>query len=243
VPDFTDDDVARIACAGRKVAARRRTVLYGPGDTDQSLYYLLSGRVRISCPAPACAGANGREHGAVRELTLHYVRKGQLFGEFDLHHGTGRETRAEVIEDAVLLVTGLEAFERLTSADSRLALRLVRSLARRQRELEAKIEAFVFKKVPCRLAETLLALAAEYGVDDARGTILATRFTHRELASLIGASRPTVTETLEDFVRRELIIRDGRRLILKRGALRRGVMSVDVSGSDSRVTHGRTWAS
>ncbi len=219
--DFTDDELALFAHAAGRIAARRRTVLYGQGDIDPSIYYLVSGRVKISrAVASSPRGGAGPCRGC-RELTLHYVRKGQLFGELALVDDAPRETRAEVVDDAVLLVIRTEAFERLASLRPALALKVIRILGRRQRELEAKMEALLFQGVPSRLAGLLLRLAAEYGVDDSRGTLLATRFTHRELASLIGACRETVSQTLIEFARRNLVTKEGRRLILKREALGR----------------------
>lgn len=221
MPDFTDDELELVARAAYRITARRRKVLYRQGDVDPSIYYLLSGRVRVSRATlvPGDPAADERE-GRQRELTLHYVRKGQLFGELALVDSAPRETRAEVADDATVLVIRADAFERLAILRPALALKVIRILGHRQRELEAKMEALLFKGVPCRLAGILLRLASEYGVDDSRGTLLATRFTHRELASLIGSSRETVSQTLIDFARRDLIAKEGRRLILRREALR-----------------------
>ncbi len=222
MPDLNDEELLLVTRAAERITARRRTVLYRQGDRDSSIYYLIGGRVRVSRSAP---GATEAPPGTValrgRELTLHYVRKGQLFGELALVDDAPRETRAEVADDATLLVIRADAFERLASVRPALALRLVRILGRRQRELESKMEALLFKGVRSRLAGLLLGLAAEYGVDDSRGTLLATRFTHRELACLIGSSRETVSQMMLDFARENLVATEGRRLILRRDALRR----------------------
>lgn len=220
MPDLTEEELLLISRAAERMTARRRTILYQQGDRDSSLYYLLGGRVRVSRAAPGAAEPRpGMLALRGRELTLHYVRKGQLFGELALVDQAPRETRAEVVDDATLLVIRAETFERLASVRPALALRLVRILGRRQRDLEAKMEALLFKGVRSRLAGLLLRLAAEYGVDDSRGTLLATRFTHRELACLIGSSRETVSQMILDFARENLLAREGRRLILRRDAL------------------------
>lgn len=222
MPDLIDEELSLVARAAERVTVRRRAVLYRQGDRDSSIYYLLSGRVRVSRSGP---GTPEPAPGAIpikgRQLTLHYVRKGQLFGELALVDDAPRETRAEVVDDATLLVIRADAFERLAAVRPQLALRLVRILGRRQRDLESKMEALLFKGVRSRLAGLLLGLAAEYGVDDSRGTLLATRFTHRELAYLIGSSRETVSQTMLEFARQKLIATEDRRLILRRDALRR----------------------
>jgi CRP-like cAMP-binding protein len=50
-----------------------------------------------------------------------------------------------------------------------------------------------------RLALTLLELCQEFGVKEERGTRLRVAARHRNLAELIGASRPRVTELVFQF--------------------------------------------
>ena len=77
-----------------------------------------------------------------------------------------------------------------------------------------QIENLVFKDVNSKLAELLLRLGTEYGVDDARGTLVALKITHQEMANLIGSTRETVSLTLSQFKRKGLISTEGRRVIL-----------------------------
>jgi len=65
-----------------------------------------------------------------------------------------------------------------------------------------------------RLAMALLELAQKFGVQDDRGTILILQLTHEDLADLIGASRQKVTEHMKELERQQLILRDGRKLIV-----------------------------
>jgi hypothetical protein len=71
-----------------------------------------------------------------------------------------------------------------------------------------------------RLALELLELAASFGAEDRRGTILTVTSTHEDLASSIGASRQKVTQCLASFERRLVVLRDGRRLIVDPHRLR-----------------------
>ena len=79
---------------------------------------------------------------------------------------------------------------------------MTRLMIVRRRELENKVEALVFRDVSSKLAELLVKLAGEYGVDDARGTLVALKITHQELANLIGSTRETVSLTLSQFKRK-----------------------------------------
>ena len=60
----------------------------------------------------------------------------------------------------------------------------------------------------------LLDLAGEYGVEDSRGTLIALKITHQELANLIGSTRETVSLTLSQFKRKSLLTTDGRKVIV-----------------------------
>ena len=51
-------------------------------------------------------------------------------------------------------------------------------------------------------------------MDDSRGTLVALKITHQEMANLIGSTRETVSLTLAQFKRKGLISTDGRKVIL-----------------------------
>jgi len=70
-----------------------------------------------------------------------------------------------------------------------------------------------------RVALLLLELSETFGVRERRGVRLTVAARHEDLADLVGATRPRVTEYLIGFERQHLIVRDGRRLIVKRDRL------------------------
>ena len=65
-----------------------------------------------------------------------------------------------------------------------------------------------------RIALTLLELSSDFGIKESRGALLRTSFRHQDIADLVGASRPRVTEHLAQLEREHLIIRQGRQLIV-----------------------------
>ena len=70
-----------------------------------------------------------------------------------------------------------------------------------------------------RLALILLELSENFGVPDAKGMRLTLPARHRDLAELVGASRPRITEHLSMFERKHLISRDDRQLVVNRDRL------------------------
>ena len=65
-----------------------------------------------------------------------------------------------------------------------------------------------------RIALTLLDLCSDFGIKESRGTLLGASFSHQDIADLVGASRPRVTEHLAQMERQHLLIRQGRQLIV-----------------------------
>jgi CRP-like cAMP-binding protein len=66
-----------------------------------------------------------------------------------------------------------------------------------------------------RIGITLLELCSDFGIEDARGTLLRVSFSHHDIADLVGASRPRVTEHLSQLERDHLLIRQGRQFIVR----------------------------
>jgi hypothetical protein len=65
-----------------------------------------------------------------------------------------------------------------------------------------------------RLEMALLELCQDFGIEESRGTLLRVAFSHKDLASLVGASRPRVSEHLAQLEREHVVFRQGRQLVV-----------------------------
>jgi CRP/FNR family cyclic AMP-dependent transcriptional regulator len=182
---------------------RRRQVLYIPGDPGQSVFFLNGGRIKVSKVT-----RDGRE------LTLAYRVPGEIFGEVCLGEGKPREEMAEAMENALVTVVERPVFEKLVDRHPRLAWELMRVSNERRIEVENKVARLIFRDVNAKLADLIISLGKEYGVEDARGTLVAIKITHQEMANLIGSTRETVSLTLSQFKKQGLIAMDGRKVIV-----------------------------
>src|SRR5579862_2113936 len=66
-----------------------------------------------------------------------------------------------------------------------------------------------------RIAIALLELCSDFGVEESRGTLLRVSFSQKDIANLVGASRPRVTEHLARLEREKFMIRQGRQMIVR----------------------------
>ncbi len=160
----------------------RGQILYAPGDRSEALFILKRGRVRIYQATP-----DGWE------FTLAVVETGTMFGEMALTAQRMREAYAEVTESSDICVLKGEDLECLVRENPDVGLRMLRVLSERLRLCETRLEDIGLKDVPARLASLVLQLAESEGVMTGEGPTIPTRYTHRQLATMIGSSRETVT--------------------------------------------------
>lgn len=197
------DAIARLAERVELREVRRRDVIYLPGDPGASVFFVNGGRVKVSKVT-----RDGKA------LTLNYCGPSELFGETCLVEGGPREEMAEAMENSMVTEVERGDFEQLLRNHPQLGLYMTRLLAARRRDLENKLETLVFRDVTSKLAELLLRLAEEYGIEDSRGTMVALKITHQELANLIGSTRETVSLTLSQFKKKNYICTEGRKVII-----------------------------
>lgn len=124
------------------------TVLFREGDRGQTMYVIRSGKVNIV------------KHISNDEITLAVLGPGEFFGEMALLEGLPRSAGATVVDDALLIELGQDAFATLVRKHSEIAIRLMRRLSSRLREADRQIQALMSRSGAAR-ALTLLQNAAE----------------------------------------------------------------------------------
>src|SRR3712207_8201959 len=76
---------------------------------------------------------------------------------------------------------------------------MVRLLSERLRQAEVRLAELAHKQVPARLASLILRLSASEGIVTRGGIRIDTRYTHRQLGTMIGAKREAVKRALNDL--------------------------------------------
>lgn len=196
-------DRERLEKVSDTLELRKRQALWASGDPANRVYFVRSGMIKI-----------GRVTDDGRELTLHLVERKQILGEFGPIEGGVHDTVAEAYEESVLYSLPSEVFLSVMKGDSELFMAITRLIADRRRSLEARVESLLFKTAHSRLASLFLDLADRFGVRDARGIIVNLKLTHREMASLIGASRETVSFAILDLRKDGLILTEDKRVVI-----------------------------
>lgn len=201
--DMTEAEMRQLAQRTQMRHYARGKIIARPDDPPETVYLIKEGRVKLCRYSPT---------GRVQILAL--LERGDIFGEQALV-GAQAEVHCEAFEDTLICVLRRHDFEDLVRSKPDLALRVMKVLAERLRKAEEAIENLAFRDVPERLATLLVRLAEAYGGPRGEGRRLALRFTHQDLASMIGATRETVTNVLNRFRDEGLIAIEDRHIVIR----------------------------
>lgn len=207
-----EDEIFELVEKAEAGKARRRQIIFKPTDLSDCVYWIKSGRIKLY---------HLTEDG--REIILRLFRPGDIFGEMAFLESGPRDYFAEALEDLQYFSIKRNHLLSMAKRKPILIYRFAKLIGERRRESEMSLTSRLYKGVRGRLAWQLLNLAERYGINDNRGKLMTVKFTHKELACLIGSSRETVSLTISELrdmgiiemnTDRKLIIRDEKNLSL-----------------------------
>jgi CRP/FNR family cyclic AMP-dependent transcriptional regulator len=186
----------------QRIPRRRR--LYAQGDGVAGLYIVAAGRVRVV-----------RGAGEARALTVAYRGLGEVIGEIAVTNRLIHEDTATATDPVEVVLIPLRCMENSLARHAELARRLLQLMVERRLDTERRIESLLSRTVESRVVEFLLDAAQRHGVPDSRGLLIGIKYTHQEIADYVGSTRETVTLTLGDLRRRDLLLFDHRRIVVR----------------------------
>lgn len=185
LPARDRERIARQLSVGAYAAGH---IFYAPEDPAEQVFVLQRGRVRLYKLSPEG-----------RALTLLVLEPPAIFGDMALADAARHDSFAEAMSDCTVGTLGRDALRAVLSANPALTLRLMAVLSRRLRAMERKLADIAFKSVPQRLAGVLLSLVDDQPGAQSAGTPAVLRYTHQQLAEMIGSYRETVTKAIGEF--------------------------------------------
>lgn len=184
----------------------RRRFIYRAGDEASSLYVIARGRVKLCRIDPANQ----------REAVIDILPAGSLFGESALYASGSRENNAVAYESSRLLRIPVEVFRGGMTEDRQLYDYTFRLLGQRLTRAERRVADFALDAIPARLEKLLRELSDLYGVENTSGVLIDIPLPHREIASIVGSTRESVTVRLNAMRREGIIDFVNRKILIKR---------------------------
>ena len=170
-------------------------------DWGSSVYFVLSGWLKIRT-----YNADGRE------ITLNIVGRGEIVGEMAALETAPRSTDVLSLTPATIVNIPAEDFVRLLKTEPLAGMRLAQLMARRLRQVNRRLRLRESNSAS-RVADTLLFLIEGQGTTVSTG-IEIPNLPHRELSSMSGLARETVTRVLAKMETAGLIDRSNDLLLI-----------------------------
>lgn len=182
----------------------RNDYVYFEQQRSGRVYLVEKGKVRI-----------GYYTEPGEEVVKAVLTRGEIFGEKAILDAQSRNEFAQVIDnETVICSVSVETLQELMREDKSFSLQIYKFIGFRIRKLERRLRLLLFKDSRTRFIEFLKDLCEEYGEACAAGGYRKIRhpYTQKDMASLIGTSRPTLNilmnelqeEGLLEFSRREI---------------------------------------
>jgi len=204
--ELADGDIESLA----SVATRRRypkdTVVFYENDEGDSLFMILSGRVKVTILGDDA-----------REVILSMLGAGDFFGEMALLDDEPRSATAIAVEDSELFALQRSDFASVLERKASISTALIRVLSQRLRKANHQISTLALLDVYGRVARVLIEMAQDEGRRLRDGSIAFRRATHQEIANRIGTTRETVTRMMKDLERQGYVRVSGREFVLEPG--------------------------
>lgn len=177
--------IKALATLGTQRRYRRGTLLIQEGETGDTLYIVLQGRLRAYL-----ADESGKE------LTLGISGPLEYVGEMSLDGGP-RSAHVEVMEASLCSVVTRETLLAYIASHPEFALELMGTLIRRARLATESARSVAMTDVYGRLVRLLNQLGGEPDLEGAR--VLRERITHQAMAQHLACSREMVSRLMRDL--------------------------------------------
>lgn len=196
---LNDQEKMLVRESGLEVNYLKGHILYSAHDGSDRVWLIESGWVKIykismDGKRVAVGGIRG---------------PGEIVGLSEALLGIERTCYASAINKVSAVILTKDTFAELMKKNMMLAEKVTKLLSARMREAEAKLHEMVCWQASGRLAHALIKMGECAGERTPGGVKINLRLTHEDLASMVGASRQTVTLFLNTFKQEKSIAYDG----------------------------------
>lgn len=179
------------------------------GDTSSYIWMLLAGKVRIY------------KDGIGQRQIIRVLKPYDLFGYRAAIANEPYGSSASAFEPSALYRIPSDIFRRLVQENSAFCYAMMQTMARDLKISEIQTVNLTQKHIRGRLAESILHLIAQYGLEE-DGSTIAMLISREDLANMSNMITSNAIRTLSQFAQEGLLAIDGKRIrILDEAALQK----------------------
>jgi len=176
---------------------KKQDYIYFEEDSSNKVFLIEKGKVKIGYY---------NEDGS--EVVKAILSRGQLFGEKAILGENKREEFARSLDNSTSICSiGVETMHNLMRENESFNFRVYKFIGFKLQKLERRLQILMFKDTKTRLLEFLNELCNEYGYvcEHTGDKIIKHPYTQKDIATLIGASRPTLNILLNELKQKKII--------------------------------------
>lgn len=207
---LNDKERDEIALNSRILEFKKNEVIYQEEESPEDLMCLCRGKVKIFKD-----GVGGRSQ------IIRMIRPTQYFGYRAYFANEPYVTAAAAFEPSVICFIPMSLIESLVRANTGLAMFFIKELSTDLGIADERVVSLTQKHIRGRLAESLIFLAENYGLEE-DGATIGIYLSREDLANLSNMTTSNAIRTLSTFVDEHMISLDGRKIkIIDEERLRR----------------------
>ncbi len=197
--DLSESQWATLQSRATRHQVETRATVFAPTPDPHSVYLLERGWIRIL-----------RISREGDEVTLGYVKAGEVFGELPGFGDHPRESFAVARVPSLVWKIPITIFRELIAAQPTITVEIARQMSDRMKRVESRVENLVFSDVRSRLVTILLELGDDFGRRDGNCCVIDLGLSQGELATLIGTTRQSVNAAMGQLRNEGLLRLTGR---------------------------------
>ena len=186
-------------------AYKKSDYIYFEADSASKIYLIEKGKVKI-----------GYYNEDGEEVIKSILKRGELFGERAILGDNIRDEFAQSIDNNTSICpVDVTTMHQLMRDNQTFSFKIYKFIGFKLRKLERRLQLLLFKDAKTRLIEFLDELCEEYGYncEETGDSVIKHPYTQKDIASLIGISRPTLNVLMND-------LKDGNVISFNRNEIR-----------------------
>ncbi len=187
---------------------KKKFFVYREGERPKALYYVVSGKVKIS-----------RTNNDGKELITSILGAGDFFGYIPILEETNYKEDAQVLEDSQLMIIPKDDFQQLITSDLDIARQFIKIITHNILDKEEDLLNLAYNSVRQKVAYGLVQLYEKYQDPETPDPLL--KMSRENMAQAIGIATESLIRTLGDFKDEKLIdIQTGKIQLINEKKLR-----------------------
>ena len=194
-----DEEVQEISVNKLTETYKRGSIIYQEGNRMKGFFCVHKGIVKIYK-----TGIDGKEQ------IIRFAQPGDIIGYRSIVSNEPACTSSEVLEETILCHIPAEILLKLVKTNGDFAVELMKLICKELGEANSYICDIAQKTVKGRVAEILIHLNDDFGVD--KDNNLKISLTREELSNIVGTATESIIRLLSEFKTKGLIELSGRKI-------------------------------